>query len=174
MKRNIICIVIALMVLSISALLIAGLGLFIFDGFFSTLNGVPIHVALATDDREPFKTIDIQELRDNWEEHDGKFVRFTGIVGYVDTDFRTEQLRKLHLQGYPYVYVYPLDAPDLPETYQQGKYEFTGFLTRYEKHRPNRQDGLPILRVYASDIRLVHAADVPRPGQGIQQEKKEK
>lgn len=160
MKRNIICILIALMVLSISALLIAGLGMFIFDGFFSTLNGVPIHVALATDDREPFKTIDIQELRDNWEEHDGKFVRFTGIVGYVDTDFRTEQLQKLHLQGYPYVYVYPLDAPDLPETYKKGQtYEFTGFLVQYEEHQPNRQDGLPIHRVYACDIRHVDEAD---------------
>ena len=170
MNRNIICIVIALAVLSISALLIAGPGLFIFDGFFSTLNGVPIHVTLAADTSEPLTTLDLKELRDNWADHDGKFVRFTGIVGDVDTDFRTEQLRKLHLQGYPYVYVYPLDLRTPSKTYKLGKYEFTGFLVRYEEHVPNQQDRLPILRVYASDIRLVHAADVPRPGQ----EKKER
>ena len=157
MKRNILCILIALMVLSLSALLIARPPWFIFDGFYSTLNGSSIHVTLATDGREPLTTLDLKELRDNWADHDGKFVRFTGVVGFVDTDFRTEQLRKLHLQGYPYVYVYPLDAPGLPETYQRGElYEFTGFLVRYEKHTPNQQNGLPILRVYAVDIQFRH------------------
>ena len=153
MKRNIICIAIALMVLSLSALLLARPPWFIFDGFYSTLNGSSIHVTLATDGREPLTTLDLKELRDNWADHDGKFVRFTGVVGFVDTDFRTEQLRKLHLQGHPTVHVYPLDAPGNPETYQQGQtYEFTGFLVQHEEHQPNRQDGLPILRVYACDI----------------------
>ena len=170
MKRNIICILIALAVLSISALLIAGPAPFIFDGFFSTLNGVPIHVILATDIIEPLTTLDSQELRDNWADHEGKFVRFTGIVASVDTDVRTEQLRKLHLQGYPSVHVYPLNLRNPPKTYRLGKYEFTGFLVRYEEHVPNQQDGLPILRVYVCNIRLVHAADVPRPGR----EKKER
>ena len=112
MKRNIICIVIALMVLSLSALLIAGPVRFIFDRFFSTLNGIPIHVTLTTDGREPLKTIDIQELRDNWADHDGKFVKFTGTIVFIQTDPRTEKVRRLTLAGYT-THVYPLDAQDL-------------------------------------------------------------
>lgn len=158
MKRNILCIVIALMVLSLSALLIARPPLFIFDGFFSTLNGAPIHVTLATDGREPLTTLDLKELRDNWADHDGKFVRFTGKVEHVETYLQTKQVWKLELAGNipagdTPITVYPLDAPGLPETYELGQtYEFTGFLIRYPGTIPALKF-LPMMRVYAFQIR---------------------
>ena len=163
MKRNILCITIALMVLSLSALLLARPPLFIFDGFYSTLNGSPIHVTLATDGREPLKTIDIQELRDNWAAHEGKFVRFTGIVAIANPAFQAKPLEdvvkdpkveRLILAGDPHVEVYIRDAQRQPETYEQGQtYQFAGFLIKYDEYNPKNKRGYTNLRVYAFDIR---------------------
>ena len=158
MKRNIICILIALMVLSLSALLIANPVLYIFAEITSTLNGEPITVTLAKDVYKPFQTLDIQELRDNWKDHDGKFVRFTGTVEHVETYLQTKQVWKLELAGNiaagdTPITVYPLDAPGLPETYELGQtYEFTGFLIRYPGTIPALKF-IPMMRVYAFQIR---------------------
>ena len=159
MKRNIICILITLMVLSLSALLIANPVLYIFAEITSTLNGEPITVTLAKDVYKPFQTLDIQELRDNWKDHDGKFVRFTGKVEHVETYLQTKQVWKLELAGdisagNTPIAVYPLDAPGLPETYELGQtYEFTGFLIRYTGTIPALKRFLPMMRVYAFQIR---------------------
>ena len=171
MKRNILCIVIALMVLSLSALLIAGPVLYIFAEITSTLNGEPITVTLAKDVYKPFQTLDIQELRDNWADHDGKFVRFTATVASIWTvspatvlanfpPIDVKNVERLILARDPRVEVYTRDAQPQPETYQRGEtYQFTGFLVQHEKHRPNQQHGLPILRLYAFQIRHLDAAD---------------
>ena len=171
MKRNIICILIALMVLSLSALLLARPPWFIFDGFYSTLNGSSIHVTLATDGREPLTTIDLQELRDNWADHDGKFVRFTGTVASIWTvspatvlanfpPIDVKNVERLILARDPRVEVYTRDAQPQPETYHRGQtYEFTGFLVQHEEHRPNQQNGALTLRVYAFQSRHLEEAD---------------
>ena len=158
MKRNILCIVIALMVLSLSALLLANHVEVIFAKIESTLNGVPMTATLARDASEHVKTLDIRELQQNWKDHERKFVRFTGKVEHVETYLQTKQVWKLELAGdisagdTP-VEVYPLDAPGLPETYELGQtYEFTGFLIRYTGTIPALKRFLPMMRVYAFQI----------------------
>ena len=164
MKRNIICIVIALAVLSISALLIGDEPpqTQFFGWFDSTLNGTPIQVRLnARRQVDSIQPMSHQELQDNWEEHDRKFVRFTAVVGFVWTDFRTEQVQRLTLKGFT-TDVYPLNAqsPALPRTYERGhKYKFTGFLTRCEQTAEQQKHGYTKLRIYAFDIRHLGEAD---------------
>ena len=154
MKRNILCIVIALMVLSLSAIHIAKPATILFAAFESTLNGEPINVTLSQDNEKlkeqySVKTIDFQELQDNWADHDRKFVQFTGTVAFVQKEPRTEQVQRLTLTGYT-THVYPLEAPDLPETYELGHtYEFTGLLIRDEEHAPNQNSRNVKLRIYA-------------------------
>ena len=163
MKRNIICILIALMVLSLSALLLASDVVLIrtVAEVGSDLNGVPIHIKIyeRARDTHVIKTMSHQELRDNWADHDGKFVRFTGKVEHVETYLQTKQVWKLELAGdipagdTP-ITVYPLDLVNPPETYERGqKYEFTGLLMRYTGTIPALKRFLPMMRVYAFQIR---------------------
>lgn len=154
MKRNIICILIALMVLSISALLIAHPVIYLMTTIASTLNGEPMTVTLALYAKS-MKTLDFQELRDNWADHDRKFVQFTGTVVFVQKDPRTEKVRRLTLKGNT-THVYPLDAQDLllarrlPETYELGNtYEFIGLLIRDGEHAPTPNSRNVTLRIYA-------------------------
>ncbi len=154
MNRNIICILIALMVLSISAILIAN-HVEVIAKIASTLNGTPMTVTLAGDADDTIKTLDLKELRDNWADHDRKFVRFTGTVVFVQKDPRTEKVRRLTLKGNT-THVYPLDAQDLllarllPETYELGNtYEFTGLLIRDGEHAPTPNSRNVTLRIYA-------------------------
>ena len=157
MNRKTLCIIIALMVLSISALLVANPN--ILGGFSSTVNGVPVQVTLSPQGEEPIKTMRARDLRTGWADHVGKFVRFTGIVEYAEKSFRTEKIRRLTLEDYR-TEVYPLDSPNLPETYERGhKYEFTGFLMRYEAHAKFKADGYAKNRVYAFEIRHLGEAD---------------
>ena len=157
MTSRILCIVIALMVLSISAILVANPN--ILGEFQSTLNGVPIKVTISPQDNVQVNTMRYRDLRQDWGEHVGRFVRFTGVVEWVDKSIRTKKVRKLTLEGYT-VDVHPLDAPNLPEVYHKGhKYEFTGFLMRYEKHAQFRKSGFAAMRVYAFEIRHLGEAD---------------
>ena len=171
MKRNIICIAIALMVLSLSALLLANPVLYIFAEITSTLNGEPITVTLAKDVYKPFQTLDLKELRDNWADHDGKFVRFTATVASIWTvspatvlanfpPIDVKNVERLILARDPRVEVYTRDAQPQPETYHRGQtYEFTGFLVQHEEHRPNQQNGALTLRVCAFQSRHLEEAD---------------
>ena len=127
--------------------------------FSSTLNGVPVEVTLARVGSVSIKTMRARDLRRNWMDPVGKFVRFTGVVEFTQTGFRTEKIRRLTLEDYT-TDVYPLDAPNLPETYERGhKYEFTGFLIRYEAHAKFKKDGYVKNRVYAFEIRHLGEAD---------------
>lgn len=166
MKRNIICIVIALAVLSSCAYLIGDQPWQEIADFQSTFNKVPISVLLYRPGHErPFKAMDIQELLKYSDIYDGQFVRFTGTVDFDFTDSHIKQLRRIKLSGYPYdpllsgytiVNVYPRNLLNPLETYERGqKYEFTGFLVRYEEHMENMPKGQPTLRLYAFDIRHV-------------------
>ena len=157
MNRKILCSVTALMILSVSAILVANPN--ILGGFSSTLNGVPVQVTLSLESEEPIKTMRARDLRADWADHVGKFIRFTSVVEFVETGFRTEKVRRLMLENYV-TDVYPLDAPNLPATYERGhKYEFTGFLIRYEQHAEFEKDGFPKNRVYAFQIRHLGEAD---------------
>ena len=172
MKRKTLCILIALAVLSLSALLIGDPPWLIGDepwqeiaDFNITFNRVPIFVLLYRPGHElAFEAMDIQELLKYSDIYDGQFVRFTGTVNFDFTDSHDKQRRRIELSsypsvsyslaGYPTVNVYPLDLPNPPKTYERGqKYEFTGFLVRYEEHRKNQPRGETKLRVYAFDIR---------------------
>lgn len=71
----------------------------------------------------------------------------------------TETIRRLRLEDYRNE-VYPLDSPNLPTEYQRGhKYEFTGFLIRYEAHAKFQKDGSVKNRVYAFEIRHLGEAE---------------
>lgn len=169
MKRKTLCILIALAVLSLSALLIANHVEVIFAKIASTLNGTPMTITLARDAYDTIKTLDIQELRDNWGDHEGKFVRFTGIVAIANPAFQAKwvedvvkdpQVEWLILAGDPHVEVYTRDAQHHPETYEQGqKYQFTGFLIKYSEYNPKNKRGYTNLRIYAFDIRHLDEAD---------------
>lgn len=137
--------------------------------FQSTLNGVPIKVTISPQDNADIDTIRARDVqRDHWD-YNGRFVRFTGVVDYVHKtypnplDLQSEVVWSLRLEGYPSIYVYLLDAPNvsiLPEAYQTGhKYEFTGFFMRYEKHAEWSKSGFTRIRVYAFDIRHLGEAD---------------
>ena len=203
MKRKTLCIVIALMVLSLGAILVAVepelTGDVNRDGivnildlvevasqfgeqgepaaatttnvgqFQNDLNGLPVNVTLSSLENTAVETVRSRDLqRDHWD-YNGRFVRFTGVVDYVNTtyldplDLQSKVVSSLRLEGWPWIYVYLLDAPNisiLPEAYQTGnKYEFTGFFMRYEKHAEWRKDGFTQIRVYAFEIRHLGEAD---------------
>lgn len=160
MKPKTLCILIALMVISLSACLIGEMPWQEIAVFNSTFNKVPIDVTLTRMGHElPFEAMDIQELLKYSDIYEGQFVRFTGTVNFDFTDSRNKQLQRIELAdysvaGYPTVNVYPLDLLNPPETYERGEtYEFTGFFVQYKEHRTNQLEGQPILRVYAFDIR---------------------
>ena len=152
MTRKTLCIVIALMVLSISAI---GLSVHFDEEFQSELNGFPVKVTISGD--LPFTASDmsVEELRANWRRHQGEIVTFTGRVADQDgNELIGTPAEKVTLEGYPFVEVYPLGAPDLPIEYQlRGEYRFTGFLMSYERHVPFEDRGARFLRVYAFKIR---------------------
>ena len=129
MNRKTLCIVIALMVLSVSAILVANPN--ILGGFSSTLNGVPVQVTISRQDNGTITTMQAEDLVENWADHNKRFVRFMGIIKSIesiDTDSKLEL--DLGAEAADQVFVYPLDAPHLPTEYQEGHvYEFTGFLT---------------------------------------------
>ena len=161
MKGKIICIVIALMVLSVSAILVANPN--ILGGFSSTLNGVPVQVAISRQDNGTITTMLTEDLLENWADYNERFVRFTGIVKSVDRrGFKKVWLTvdALYLDDEYDLFVHPLDAPYLPAEYQKGHvYEFTGFLVnarpRTEIANLIKVKGrtLRTLRVYAFEIR---------------------
>ena len=175
MKRKTLCIVIALMVLSISAIVGAGQRILDVGRFSSTVNGVPVEVILARqfgESSERIKTMRARDLRRNWAEHDGRFVKFTGRVENVSSSIfsgsarvgsarvGSDSDRILTLEGTPTIEVYLLDAPRLPEIYHEGdEYAFTGFLIRYEGHAENQKSGTAKMRVYAFEIWHLGEAD---------------
>lgn len=202
MNRKTLCIVIALMVLSLGAILVAVepelTGDVNRDGivnildlvevasqfgeqgepantaanvgqFQNDLNGLPVNVTLSPLENAEVETVRARDVqRDHWD-YNGRFVRFTGVVDYVNTtyldplDLQSQVVWSLELEGWPRIYVYLLDAPNvsiLPEAYQTGnKYEFTGFFMRYEKHAEWSKDGFTRIRVYAFEIRHLGEAD---------------
>ena len=163
MKRNILCIVIALIVLSISALLIAREPETQFFGWFdSTLNGTPIQVSLNTRRQvDPIQPMSRQELEDNWADHEGKFVRFTGVVALAGPEPQTEPVQRLTLAGFVTdVYILNAQSPALPKTYERGQtYEFKGFLIKCKQTGPSQKHADTRLRIYAFQIRHLDAAD---------------
>ena len=85
---------------------------------------------------------------------------FTGVVDWVTKSLLSEEVRELRLEGYPSIYVSPLEAPNLPEVYQtEHKYEFTGFLLGYVRHNDFSDWGFTTIRVYAFEIRHLGEAD---------------
>ena len=154
MNRKIICIVIALLVLSISAILVANPN--ILGGFSSTVNGVPVQVTISRQDNGTITTMRPEDFQKNWADYNERFVRFMGVVESVDWSgpkgvelvLDAEDPVLLNL------FVYPLDTPHVPTEYQEGHvYEFTGFLTSY---LPSLViDGMAEyeLRIYAFEIR---------------------
>ena len=169
MKGKTLCIVIALMVLSLGAILVANPG--IFGEFQIKLNGVsPIKVTLTRLAGRHMGVYTTESLRKGALE--GTVVHFTGVIAEADTGYgfqfdddvfsvSSKDVRKLRIrwtlqdafERKPLIEVYPLDAPNLPEEYQPGdKYEFTGFLMRYEAHLENSKCGWETLRVYAFRI----------------------
>ena len=206
MTSRILCIVIALMVLSISAIFVANPGILSVvevaavaeepeitgdvnrDGvvnildlvevasqfglqgepaaadvgeFQSDLNGLPVKVTISPQDNADVNTMRARDLQKNYGDHGGRFVRFTGVVdeAYEPIEFFKEPAL-LVLEGYPRIYVTPLDAPNLPEVYQTGhKYEFTGFLVDYIGHADFSSIGNATMHVYAFEIRHLGEAD---------------
>ena len=73
MTSRILCIVIALMVCSIGAILVANPG--IVGEFQSTLNGVPIKVTISPQDNVQVNTMRYRDLLQDWGEHVRRFVR---------------------------------------------------------------------------------------------------
>ena len=147
MNRKTLCIVIALMVLSISALLVANPN--ILGGFSSTLNGVPVEVTISLQGNGTITTMSTEDLVENAANIDygEQFVRFMGVVESIDRRESKKVVLRLdgpdfeltpdtpdeeHDELYVTLSVHPLDSPHLPTEYQEGHvYEFTGFLTRY-------------------------------------------
>ena len=130
MNRKTLCIVIALMVLSISAII--GANPNILGGFSNTLNGVPVEVTISRQDNGTITTMLMEDLLKNWKDHSRRFVRFIGTVTSVtsiDTGIELELDLGAEAEGViDNLFVYPLDSPHLPTEYQEGHvYEFTGF-----------------------------------------------
>ena len=153
MKGKIICIVIALIVLSVSAILVANQK--ILGEFSSSVNEMfNAKVTISGDVPWFIPELSLEGLRATWREHQGKIVRFTGRVADSDDNSLVGiPATKVTLEGYPFVEVYPLDAPNLPEGYEPWEtYTFTGFLMEYERHLPFEDRGARVLRVYAFNI----------------------
>lgn len=160
MNRKTLCIIIALMVLSISALLVANPN--ILGGFSSTVNGVPVQVTIAQEAETDahIQTMRLRDLQKDYNLHTGKFIRVTGIAEFALPASRTNKVQYISLEGDDLVYVHPLDAPNLPTEYHRGhKYEFTGFFTRQEEHAQFSKRGVTTLRIYAFEIRHLGEAD---------------
>ena len=166
MNRKTLCIVIALMVLSISALIVANPN--ILGGFSSTVNGVPVQVTISRQDNGTITTMRTADLMKNWADHNRRFVRFIGTVEFVFTSLEMASVRlELYLgdggkmgDG---LTVFPLDAPHLPTVYQEWHvYEFTGFLVGPDVDViDNLADRMIGLHVHAFEIR--HHGPEPRP-----------
>ena len=121
------CIVIALMVLSISAILVANPS--ILGEFSSALNGVPIEVTISSQEIGAITTMRTEDLQEDWADYDEQFVRFIGIVKSIERHESKKVSLTVDADGLPDLFVYPLDAPNLPMIYQERHvYEFTGFL----------------------------------------------
>ena len=152
MNRKTLCIVIALMVLSVSAILVANPK--ILGGFSSTLNGVPVQVTIARQDNGTITTTRPEDLLENWEDYDGRFVRFRGTVRSIGVS--ESKQAKLSVGNFT---VYPLDAPYLPEVQPGHEYEFTGFFVAYNVNAIGGVVAHGFLGVYAFEIRHLGEAD---------------
>ena len=160
MKGKIICIVIALMVLSIGAI-IGAERLITYWHFSSTLNGVPVEVSVGRVGAVYIEPMHARDLRHNWAEHEGRLVRFTGVVENNSSPIfiGPDSDRILTLEGAPTIEVYPLKTSDLPAIYHEGdEYEFTGFLKRHEAHAEHQKSGNAKMHVYAFEIRHLREA----------------
>ena len=162
MKGKTLCIVIALMVLSIGAIIGAGERILTLGGFSSTLNGVPVEVMLSRQGSRTITTMQTEDLLENWADHNQRFVRFMGVVESVyGSESKQVELKLENRYGskvFPNLFVYPLDAPRLPTEYQEDHvYEFTGFLVNTseedELDRAIGREDVALLRVYAFEIR---------------------
>ena len=157
MKGKTLCIVIALMVLSIGAITGAERIFLSEVRFSSTLNGVPVWVSVAqVGSASIIEKMRARDLRNNWAEHEGRLVRFTGVVENNSSPIfiGPDSDRILTLEGAPAIEVYPLKTSHLPAIYHEGdEYEFTGFLIRHEAHAEHQKSGNAKMCVYAFEIR---------------------
>ena len=145
------------MSLSISAILIANPNLL--GQFQSTMNGVPVQVTIAPQENTHIQTMRLRDLRKDYDAHVGKIVRVTGVAKFAHLS-RTNKVQEISIEGEDLGYVHPLDAPNLPTEYHRGhKYEFTGFLMKYESHAQFRKRGAITIRIYAFEIRHLGEAD---------------
>ena len=168
MKGKIICIVIALMVLSIGAII--GANPNILGGFSSTLNGVPVQVTISRQGNGTITTMSAEDLVENAANIDygEQFVRFMGVVLSIDRRGSKKVVLRLenslspdwtsdtaeHDELYVHLTVHSLDSPHLPMEYQEGHvYEFTGFLTRYTNVVIVGKPPIHELYIYAFEIR---------------------
>ena len=141
------CIVIALMVLSISAILVANPS--ILGEFSSALNGVPIEVTISSQEIGAITTMRTEDLQEDWADYAEQFVRFIGIVTSIERRGSKKVGLTVDADDLSRLSVYPLDAPNLPMIYQERHvYEFTGFLINN-----TTGSGAPSLAVYAFEIR---------------------
>ena len=158
------CIVIALMVLSIGAII--GANPNILGGFSSTLNGVPVQVTISQQDNGTITTMRTEDLAEHSADSTGRFVRFMGTVESVrSSDTGSELALDLGTEADGHadnVFVYPLDSPHLPTEYQEGHvYEFTGFaVTAFTLVEAE-------LSVYAFEIRHHGKSEVTDDTSGI-------
>ena len=163
MKGKTLCIVIALMVLSIGAIIGAGERILTLGGFSSTLNGVPVEVMLSRQGSVTIPTMRARDLWTDWTDHVDKYVRVTGVVKNILTVIRGRNIGKvrlLMLEGDRPVDVRLLDAPNLPAEYHRGhKYEFTGFMMLYTSHSRSKLYGVQKMRLYAHEIRHLGEAE---------------
>ena len=126
------------------------------------MNGVPVQVTIEQEAETDahIQTMRLRDLRKDYDTHVGKIVRVTGIAEFAPTAYRTNKVQYISLEGDDLVYVHPLDAPNLPTEYHRGhKYEFTGFLMKYESHAQFRKRGVTTIRIYAFEIRHLGEAD---------------
>ena len=154
MKGKIICIVIALMVLSIGAIIGAERVFTTYGRFSSTLNGVPVEVTVGRAGSVYIEPMHARDLQNNWEDHVGKFVRFRGTVRSIGVS-ESEQA-ELSVGNFT---VYPLDAPYLPEVQPGHEYEFTGFFVADNVLELGGVVAHGFLGVYAFKIRHLGEAD---------------
>ena len=152
MNGKTLCIVIALMVLSLGAILVANPG--ILGGFSSTLNGVPVQVTISRQGNGTITTTRPEDLVVNREDYDGRFVRFIGTVKSIDVS--ESKQAEYYVEDF---IVYPLDAPHLPEVQPGHEYEFTGFFIAHNVEAVISVVAMGFLAVYAFEIRHLGEAD---------------
>ena len=161
MNRKTLCIVIALMVLSIGAIIGAERVFTTYCQFSSTLNGHPVQVTVGRAGSLYIEPMHARDLQNNWAEHEGRLVRFKGVVENNSSPIfiGPDSDRILTLEGAPAIEVYPLKASRLPAIYHEGdEYEFTGFLKRHEAHAEHQKSGNAKMHVYAFQIRHLREA----------------